>query len=227
MRKRVLWSKVTARSHKFDQISSELVHKRPGTPAELAEEYRANVCNSVFLAERGCLSRAESMRRPAPMSQRDPQTDKGAPESDSVTGSPWGIYGAFGSFRREPLGTPKTTKGPHTLGSGFRFFSVNMALLSATAGKQADDLQAANSRMKFCMRSDVALSSRFQRLMTTHRTPAKVKARPTPIIPAGCTPQSSCENRRGGHHAHLRTLLLHSPRVWGQRTFGCRRHTRG
>ena len=41
MRKRVLWSKVTARSHKFDQISSELVHKRPGTPAELAEEYRA------------------------------------------------------------------------------------------------------------------------------------------------------------------------------------------
>ena len=72
MSKRVLWSKVTARNHKFDQISSELVHKRPGTPAELAEEYRANVCNSGFLAERGCLSRAESMRRPAPMSQRDP-----------------------------------------------------------------------------------------------------------------------------------------------------------
>jgi hypothetical protein len=33
---------------------------------ELAEEYRANVLNSGFLAERGCLSRAESMRHPAP-----------------------------------------------------------------------------------------------------------------------------------------------------------------
>jgi len=45
--------------------------------AELAEEYRANVCNSAFLAERGCLSRTESMRRPAPMSQRNLRTDQG------------------------------------------------------------------------------------------------------------------------------------------------------
>src|ERR1035437_11164414 len=45
--------------------------------AELAEEYRANVCNSAFLAERGCLSRTESMRRPAPMSERNLRTDQG------------------------------------------------------------------------------------------------------------------------------------------------------
>ena len=44
--------------------------------AEFAENPKANVCNSAFLAERGCLSRAESMRHPAaPTFQCDPRTD--------------------------------------------------------------------------------------------------------------------------------------------------------
>jgi len=39
---------------------------RSDAQAELAENRKAHVCDSAFLAERGCLSRAESMRRPAP-----------------------------------------------------------------------------------------------------------------------------------------------------------------
>ena len=33
--------------------------------AELPENQKTHICNSAFLAERGCLSRAESMRHPA------------------------------------------------------------------------------------------------------------------------------------------------------------------
>ena len=41
--------------------------------SELAENQKTHICNSAFLAERGCLSRAESMRHTAaPTSQRDP-----------------------------------------------------------------------------------------------------------------------------------------------------------
>jgi hypothetical protein len=47
--------------------------------AELAEKDNAHVCNSALFAERGCLSRAESMRHTArilPTSQRDHWTDQ-------------------------------------------------------------------------------------------------------------------------------------------------------
>ena len=44
--------------------------------AELAGNPKTNVCNSAFLAERGCLSRAESMgHSAAPTFQCDPRTD--------------------------------------------------------------------------------------------------------------------------------------------------------
>jgi arginyl-tRNA--protein-N-Asp/Glu arginylyltransferase len=44
--------------------------------AELAENQKTRVCNSAFLAERGCMSRAESMRPPAaPTFQCYPRTD--------------------------------------------------------------------------------------------------------------------------------------------------------
>ena len=39
---------------------------RSEAQAELAENRKAHVCDSAFLAERGCLCRAESMRHPAP-----------------------------------------------------------------------------------------------------------------------------------------------------------------
>ena len=43
--------------------------------AELAENHKTHVCNSAFLAERGCLSRAASMRHPAaPTFQCDHRT---------------------------------------------------------------------------------------------------------------------------------------------------------
>jgi hypothetical protein len=53
--------------------------------AELAENQKTHVCNSAFLAERGCLSRAESKRHPAaPTFQCDPRTDQGSGDTLST-----------------------------------------------------------------------------------------------------------------------------------------------
>ena len=63
-------------SHDSMSLACSATVGRSESEAELAEKHKAHVCDSAFLAERGCLSRAESMRRPGPMSQRDPQADQ-------------------------------------------------------------------------------------------------------------------------------------------------------
>ena len=55
------WAK---RSHSSMSLVSFATVARSEAQAEL--DRKAHVCDSAFLAERGCLSRAESMRRPAP-----------------------------------------------------------------------------------------------------------------------------------------------------------------
>jgi hypothetical protein len=64
-------------SHDSMSLACFATVARSEAQAELAEKHKAHVCDSAFLAERGCLSRAESMRHPAPMSQRDLRTDRG------------------------------------------------------------------------------------------------------------------------------------------------------
>src|ERR1035441_4699635 len=64
-------------SHDSMSLACFATVARSESEAELAEKHTAHVCDSAFLAERGCLSRTESMRHPAPMSQRGPQTDQG------------------------------------------------------------------------------------------------------------------------------------------------------
>jgi hypothetical protein len=53
------------RSYTSMSLVSFTTVARSEAQVELAENRKANVCDSAFLAERGCLSRAESMRRPA------------------------------------------------------------------------------------------------------------------------------------------------------------------
>ena len=54
------------RSHSSMSLACFATVARSEAQAELAENRKAHVCDSAFLAECGCLSRAESMRRPAP-----------------------------------------------------------------------------------------------------------------------------------------------------------------
>jgi hypothetical protein len=63
-------------SHDSMSLACFATVARSEAQAELAEKHKAHVRDSAFLAERGCLSRAESMRHPGPMSQRDPRTDQ-------------------------------------------------------------------------------------------------------------------------------------------------------
>jgi hypothetical protein len=54
------------RSHTSMSLACFATVARSEAQAELAENRKAHVCDSAFLAERGCLCRAESMRHPAP-----------------------------------------------------------------------------------------------------------------------------------------------------------------
>jgi hypothetical protein len=65
------------RSHSPMSLAFFATVARSESEAELAEKDKAHVCDSAFLAERGCFNRAESMRRPAPMFQRNSQTGQG------------------------------------------------------------------------------------------------------------------------------------------------------
>jgi hypothetical protein len=65
------------RSHNPMSLAFFTTVARSESEAELAEKDKAHVCDSAFLAERCCFNRAESMRHPAPMFQRNPQTGQG------------------------------------------------------------------------------------------------------------------------------------------------------
>jgi hypothetical protein len=53
-------------SHSSMSLACFATVARSGAKAGLAGNRKAHCCDSAFLAERGCLSRAESMRHPAP-----------------------------------------------------------------------------------------------------------------------------------------------------------------
>jgi hypothetical protein len=53
-------------SHNSMSLACFATVARSEAQAELAENHKAHVCDSAFLAERGCFSRAESIRHPAP-----------------------------------------------------------------------------------------------------------------------------------------------------------------